>query len=341
MLGLFTLPFSSQSLRPNRLNRTQEYTLPYGRVTSAKIDGFARPSYSADLKQSFWEDLVLPITGVALGDEESGHNRVWYELNNESFVHSGDIQPVDIRPNPILDAIAPEGQLAEVTVPFTDAVWRLRQQEFIAYRLYYGTTHWVYGRVEDADGKVWYRIDDDKWKISYYVNAAHLHIVTADEITPLSPDVPQEEKRIEVVISNQTVTAYEGKDVVFQTNVSTGLPIKPDPNGIPWATPKGNFNISTKLPSQHMGEGNLTGDPDAYELPGVPWTVYFEPVTGVAFHGAYWHNNFGMQMSHGCVNMRPDEARWLFRWTTPAFPVPVLNKKMRDKRGRGTLVQVI
>ncbi len=66
-----------------------------------------------------------------------------------------------------------------------------------------------------------------------------------------------------------------------------------------------------------MGDGNLTSDIEAYELPGVPWTSFFEPETGVAFHGTYWHNNFGIPMSHGCVNMRTHEAKWLFRWATP------------------------
>jgi lipoprotein-anchoring transpeptidase ErfK/SrfK len=56
---------------------------------------------------------------------------------------------------------------------------------------------------------------------------------------------------------------------------------------------------------------------------------------GHAIHGAYWHNNFGHPMSHGCVNMRPDEARWIYRWTTPA---PQVDK--REVRGNGTVVSV-
>ncbi|HWR66210.1 MAG TPA: L,D-transpeptidase family protein [Bellilinea sp.] len=331
MLGLFTLPFSNQSLRPNRLNRTQEYTLPYGRVTAAKIDGFARPSYGADLKQSYWEDLVLPITGVALGDEESGHNRVWYELNNESFVHSGDVQPVDIQPNPILDAIAPGGQLAEVTVPFTDAVWRLRQQEFLAYRLYYGTTHWVYGRVEDADGKVWYRIDDDKWKISYYVNATHLRIVTADEITPLSPDVPQEEKRLEIRLPEQVVIAYEYNQPVWMARTATGARFRDGD----YRTPPGAYITNRKRPSRHMAAGD-GADANSYDLPGVPWVCYLME-NGISFHGTFWHNNFGRPRSHGCVNLSPQHAQWVYRWTNPVVSLTTMTAIEKN----GTMVKVI
>lgn len=67
-----------------------------------------------------------------------------------------------------------------------------------------------------------------------------------------------------------------------------------------------------------MGDGELTNDILAYELPGVPWCGFFVS-TGVAFHGTYWHDNYGTKMSSGCVNMRPDEAKWLFRWTTPTI----------------------
>jgi lipoprotein-anchoring transpeptidase ErfK/SrfK len=268
------------------------------------------------------------------------YNPLWYRVWN-GYVHSAYIQKVKFRYNPVMTSFPEAGVLCELTVPFTNSYrYRASLGWERLYRLYYQTTHWVIGADPGPDGRTWYKIEG-AGGLTYHAPAEHFRPFSDAEVAPLSVDVPPEEKRIEVAISSQTLTAYEGKEIVYQTNVSTGLPIKPDPNGIPWATPKGTFYIATKLPSQHMGEGNLTGDPDAYELPGVPWTVYFEPVTGVAFHGAYWHSNFGMQMSHGCVNMRPDDARWLFRWTTPAYNVPVLDKKNRERRGRGTRVDVI
>ena len=92
-----------------------------------------------------------------------------------------------------------------------------------------------------------------------------------------------------------------------------------------------------------MGNGFLFADRvDAngtplyeYEIPGVPWTTFFEPETGVAFHGTYWHTNYGTPMSHGCVKMRCEEAKWLFRWTTPVWEPGVV-----EKRGYGTRVIV-
>ncbi len=73
------------------------------------------------------------------------------------------------------------------------------------------------------------------------------------------------------------------------------------------------------MPLRHMGDGRLTSSIGAYELPGVPWVGFFHP-TGVAFHGTYWHTDFGRPLSHGCINMRNIDAKWLYRWSTPEVP---------------------
>jgi len=120
---------------------------------------------------------------------------------------------------------------------------------------------------------------------------------------PQTPDVlvqtaPANGARwIEVNLSNQTLTAWQGDVPVLYTSVSTGTYRTP--------TVTGRYAINTKLSSQRMmGPG--------YDLPGVPWVMYF--YSGYAIHGAYWHNNFGTPMSHGCVNMRPGEAEMLYSW---------------------------
>lgn len=106
-------------------------------------------------------------------------------------------------------------------------------------------------------------------------------------------------RRIEIDLSEQTLTAWQGDVVVMHTKVSTGRPETP--------TVLGRYQIRTKLPSQRMrGPG--------YDLPNVPSVMYF--YAGYAIHGAYWHNNFGQVMSHGCVNMRLDEAEALYEWAS-------------------------
>jgi lipoprotein-anchoring transpeptidase ErfK/SrfK len=89
------------------------------------------------------------------------------------------------------------------------------------------------------------------------------------------------------------------------------------------------------MPSKHMGDGKITTNLEDYELPGIPWVSFFEPITGVAFHGTYWHTNFGNSMSHGCVNLTCEDALWIYRWSNPQVKV-----EDWDTRGLGTMVIV-
>jgi lipoprotein-anchoring transpeptidase ErfK/SrfK len=159
------------------------------------------------------------------------------------------------------------------------------------------------------------------------------------ELTPLSPDVPPEEKRIIVSIARQELTAFEGEKAVYTARISSGLPSRePIPQGT--RTTRGRFNISSKSASKHMGALSASGAPGSYTLPGVPWTSFFIFEYGVAFHGTYWHNNFGTPMSHGCINMRNPDAKWLFRWITPTWVLPIDERRDWERRGLGTLVIV-
>jgi lipoprotein-anchoring transpeptidase ErfK/SrfK len=238
--------------------------------------------------------------------------------------------------NTPLEKVPRDGQLGEVTVPITQSFLKSRSQGWLPlYRLYYSSVYWITHLEEGPDGKPWYGLTDDRLRVVLYVPAAHIRPIPAKELSPLSPNVPPEEKRLEVSTINQEVSAYERDREVFRAPVSSGIPGRePSPNGIPTDTPQGNFHVSLKTPSRHMGDGNLTGSLEAYELPGVPWVTFFHPV-GVGFHGTYWHDNFGSRMSHGCVNMRNEDAKWLYRWTTP----PIEHSEWY-KQGWGTLVKV-
>jgi lipoprotein-anchoring transpeptidase ErfK/SrfK len=113
-------------------------------------------------------------------------------------------------------------------------------------------------------------------------------------------------KWIEVVLSNQTTLAWQGNTLVRRMVVSTGLPGTP--------TVVGRFQIYAKYLSAPMsGPG--------YYLPAVPHTMYF--YAGYALHGAYWHNNFGHPMSHGCVNLSLPDAAWLYNWAPMGTTVVV------------------
>ncbi len=132
------------------------------------------------------------------------------------------------------------------------------------------------------------------------------------------------EKHIFVDLSTQTLTAYQGTTKVFQTLVSTGK----------WnRTPTGNFHIWEKLVSTRMAGGEGA---DAYDLPNVPYVMYFYNDFGL--HGAYWHDNFGHTMSHGCVNLRQVDAKTLYDWAdgpsgnTPGTAVSVCDSITNDNQ---------
>jgi len=214
--------------------------------------------------------------------------------------------------NPLTDTIHEEGQLGEITVPYTRALlYSSRNGWDPVYRLYYQTLHWIRDIITGPDNRPWYQLEDQLNKVKYAIPAEHMRVMDDSEFDPISPDVPPGEKRIEISISRQLLTAYEGDQIVLQTKVSTGslTPLQ--------KTPTGKFVIDPKHPSKHMGNGQVTSDIYAYELVGVPWNCFFDWEGGIATHGTYWHNNYGTPMSRGCVNMRIHEAKWLYLWTTP------------------------
>lgn len=111
------------------------------------------------------------------------------------------------------------------------------------------------------------------------------------------------EKRIEINLTNQRLYAYEDSTLKFEFPISSGKPW--------WPTPTGTFKPWAKIGSQRMVGGDKKLG-TYYDLPNVPYVVYF--YKDYAIHGAYWHNNFGYPMSHGCVNVHPSNMSVLYPW---------------------------
>lgn len=119
-------------------------------------------------------------------------------------------------------------------------------------------------------------------------------------IPVLGATAPTGDKQIYIDLSSQTLYAYQGNTLILKTFIASGK----------WGkTPTGNFHIWEKLRATRMAGGEGA---DAYDLPNVPYVMYFYRDFGL--HGAYWHDNFGHVMSHGCVNMRQIDAKALFEW---------------------------
>jgi lipoprotein-anchoring transpeptidase ErfK/SrfK len=111
-------------------------------------------------------------------------------------------------------------------------------------------------------------------------------------------------------LSQQRLYAYQGSKVVYSWRISSGV--------VKYPTVVGTFRVYAKLPKQRMVGGRGA---DHYDLPNVPNVMYF--YAGYAIHGAYWHNNFGRPMSHGCINMPLAAANWLYKWTPMGTTVVV------------------
>ena len=120
-----------------------------------------------------------------------------------------------------------------------------------------------------------------------------------------------DERWIEVDLSDQKVRAWDGDQIFLESLVSSGLPATP--------TPTGEFRVWMKLRATKMEGGSGRG---YYYLPNVPFVMYFQNSQvpgwkGYSLHGTYWHNDFGSQRSHGCVNLPTPVAEKLFEWASP------------------------
>jgi hypothetical protein len=303
-----------------------------GRVARRTVAVHSQPDVTSPTLFKVERDAILPLLEELKSPFGSGENPRWYRLS-EGYVHSAYIQRVDAtHQNQPLPRVPEGGLLGEVSVPFTQAIYLNREGYYVRlYRLYYGSVHWISDMIAGPDDQPRYALSDERLRVRYYAPAADLRPVTHEELLPISGEVSLRDRRIEVSLERQTLTAFEGDRMILHTRVSTGRRFM--------ETPSGEFRVNRKCPSKHMGDGGLTSDPNAYELVGVPWTSFFDD-SGIAFHGTFWHDNFGNPMSAGCVNMRNEDAKWLFRWCQPEYSPELGYWEGRRLLGNGTRVVV-
>ncbi len=109
-----------------------------------------------------------------------------------------------------------------------------------------------------------------------------------------------------VDLNYQRLIAWEGGNPIYAIVISTGKNSTPTLPGV--------FKIQSKVPTQRLRGAD-------YDLPNVPFIMYYQG--NYAIHGAYWHNSFGTPISHGCVNVAVNHARWLFNWASVGTPVVI------------------
>lgn len=159
----------------------------------------------------------------------------------------------------------------------------------------------VLGR-ETVDGTEYLAVSGDRFLRSRDVVLA--------ESSPRPADVAETDFWIDVDLTKQLLVAYNGEQAVYTTLLSSGRPGNGDEN---FRTPPGNYRIISKHVTTTMDGDSASDGP--YSIDDVPYVMFF--FRSYALHGAFWHDRFGHVKSHGCVNLAPLDARWLFRWAPP------------------------
>jgi hypothetical protein len=177
---------------------------------------------------------------------------------------------------------------------------------------------WREERPAPAGGGVMVRVSDDGASPEEWLRARDLAKPSLQAPPAAVGGAATTERWIDVDLAAQVLTAYDGAKPVFATLISAG---KGAP-GTETATPVGEHRVWVKITTHDMD--NLDADPEAedaharYSIEDVPYVQFFDH--GVALHGAFWHGDFGRPHSHGCVNLAPKDAEWLFGFTGPHLP---------------------
>ena len=310
-----------------------------GRVVDTNIDLRSTPTNDPAQNNSISKleaDTLVEWGRQVLGSVVGGLSIQRYVETPQGYIYAPVVQPTRNLPNTPITGV-PAGQpgfWAEVTVPYVElahegVVASPWLQDHIIYnfppRLYYGQVVWM-DQVRTNNGFVEYRWNEDvnghgygygAYGEFFWADGAGFKVLTDEDVAPISPDVDPNDKRIEADLDYQTLSCYEGTNEVYFCRISSGLSNIIDPAtgqiNDKLATPVGNLLTHWKIISLNMTAGTFQS---GYSTPAVPWSTMISG-DGVAIHGAFWHNSFGEKRSHGCINVTPEDAKWIFRWTTP------------------------
>ncbi|HEX8992602.1 MAG TPA: L,D-transpeptidase family protein [Anaerolineales bacterium] len=289
----------------------------------------SRPDENAPKIRDVGQDEVVVWQREVVGTNVMGRTNTRWVETPDGFIYAVDLQPVRNLPNTPITGIPQDkkGFWAEVTVPYVDlslqnppispgVKYLLSTNQRV--RLYYGQVAWIDAVGSDASGNILYRFDEAPQHGSGYgdifvAEAAAFHPLTNEDVAPITPNVDPATKKIviDATQGRQTLSCFEGNSEVYFCRVSTGFFSSAEDD----STPTGDQAISWKTFSIHMAANTVNRG--GYDTMAVPWPVYFNQPAGAAIHGAFWHNDFGVRRSHGCVNVSPEDAKWIFRWTNP------------------------
>jgi lipoprotein-anchoring transpeptidase ErfK/SrfK len=179
----------------------------------------------------------------------------------------------------------------------------------------------VYG-VQGSSRRAMARVGENQW-----VRADHLRWI-APEPPPPQVNTAQREHWIDVDLSSQILIAYEGTVPMYSTLISSGIDRMPTLPGV--------FRIWGKYLAHTMDNTENARIASHFRLGDVPYVQFFDGDRGL--HGVYWHDQFGVPRSHGCINMSPRDARWVFQFTAHPLPPGWLSRAMAPNQG--TIVRI-
>jgi hypothetical protein len=224
----------------------------------------------------------------------------WYQINEEEFVpadaltlaSASSFQGVYLTEQPqhpfawvnrwASPSVLPQGEVNQAVEP-------LNRYQLVT----------IFAEERRGD-EIWYLIGPDQWLEQENVSRV--------DVDPPPQEVAPGGKWIEVDLFEQTVAAYEGERMVYASLISSGRTST--------ATPPGLYRLWAKLREGKMSNPDVEdGSPAWYYIEDVPWTMYFHG--GYSLHAAFWHDAFGFTRSHGCVNLAPLDAKWLYTWADP------------------------
>jgi len=330
-----------------------------GRVVDNDIDLRSQPTNDPNLNTSIAKltaDTLVEWGREVIGSVVGGLSNQRYVETSQGYIYASVLQPTRNLPNtPITEMPAGQsGFWAEVTVPYIElahegVVASPWLQDHILYnfppRLYYGQVVWI-DQVRQNNSFVEYRWNEDAYGHGYgyggsygeffWGDGAGFKVLTEEDAAPISPDIEPDEKKIFVDLDYQTLSCFEGANEVFFCRISSGKDYDPATGLITdeYATPAGNLITHWKIISKNMTAGSAQA---GYSTPAVPWNTFVSG-EGIAIHGAFWHNAFGEKRSHGCINVSPEDAKWIFRWTTPHISLTQSEMRM-SLPDHGTIVE--
>jgi hypothetical protein len=238
---------------------------------------------------------------VTIHGQVEANGQTWYEINRGQYVIADDLRLVDTPEfHGVEVTVQPErpfGWIVQEVTPSDEPDGEPNPENAKLERF---TFFQVFDAVAGDEDWIWYQIGGGRWIRQTYVSLI--------DVNAPPDDIGDNEYWVEVDLYEQTFAAYEGSRMVYAGLVSSGLNR--------WPTYEGLFQVFSRHLQIRMS--GAEGQVDYYNIEDVPYTMYFDRTNEIALHGAYWHDRYGYKHSHGCVNMPPRDAEWIYYWSANA-----------------------